>query len=259
VILLLAHSGSVQAYVNVLDLGTSDVAISNPYEPTVDAIIPVVGTLMGQGDTSFLSDLFLANPDASNSASVTISYVPLGGTSPAQTSTLTLAPLASQVYSDVLSSLFSVDAGQGTLLVSSNVPLGVSARIAARKDAGDYAGFAPALNGGENIGGGGTAIAIGVPQTDTRRTHLFLYNRGSAGTVTITGYDGDGNQIGTLSVDMASGQAARVNSVMQALGAGNIAVGRITVQPSDGMALFAQTAEADALSGDVEVAKLIRM
>ena len=36
-------------------------------------------------------------------------------------------------------------------------------------------------------------------------------------------------------------------------------VGRITVAPSDGMVLFAQTAQADALSGDVEVAKLIRM
>jgi len=36
-------------------------------------------------------------------------------------------------------------------------------------------------------------------------------------------------------------------------------VGRITVQPSDGMVLFSQTAEADALSGDVDVSKLLRM
>src|SRR4029077_7612116 len=120
-------------------------------------------------------------------------------------------------------------AGQGALLVSSDVPVAVSSRVAARTAAGDYATSGPALDGGEAIPDGGTATAFGVPQTAVRRTHLLLFNRGAAGTVTVLGYDGAGNAVGSLSVDMAAGQAVRVNSVMAQLGAPDQNVGRITV------------------------------
>lgn len=256
VILLSVTSGYLQAYVNVLDLSTLDVAHSPPIDPTDDAIIPDLGTLPGQADTSFVSDLFLANPDSGSDANLAISYLPLGSTGPRIFAELTLPPLSSQAIPDVLGTLFGVTAGQGTVFVQASHPIAVSSRIAARRTEGDYAGFSPALNGGENIGGGETGVAIGVPQTETRRTSLFLYNRGSDGTVTIVGYDGSGNQVGTLSVELASGQAARVSSVMDVLGAGGQAVGRISVSASDGMVLFAQTAEVDVTTGDVEIAKL---
>jgi len=258
IIVLNVASGSVQAYVNILDLGTSDVAFLPAIEPTDDAILPILGTLQGIGDTSFVSDLFLANPDSTRPANLQISFVPLGQRFPTKTSTLTLPPSGSQIFTDVLGTLFSVTAGQGTILVSSDVVVAVAARIASRKDAGDYASFVPAFNGGENVQGGQTATAIGVPQNDSRGTSLFLYNRGDAGTVTITGFDGDGNQIGALTVPLDSGQATRVDSVMTALGSGDISVGKITVVPSDGMVLFAETAEGDAATRDTDVTKLFR-
>jgi hypothetical protein len=132
----------------------------------------------------------------------------------------------------------------------------VSSRVAARKTEGDYAAFVAALAGGEAIPDGGTATAFGVPQTAVRRTHLLLFNRGAAGTVTVAGYDGAGNAEGTLSVTIAAGQAVRINSVMAQLGAPDQKVGRFTVTGTPGMQLYAETAEVDSATGDVDFARL---
>jgi hypothetical protein len=160
------------------------------------------------------------------------------------------------VVADVLGTLFSVSAGQGALLVSSDVPVAVSSRVAARTSQGDYAAFAAALDGGAAIPDGGTATAFGVPQTSVRRTHLLLFNRGAAGTVTVVGYDAVGNTLGTLSVDVAALQAVRINSVMAQLGAPDQSVGRITVTGTPGMQIYAETAEVDADTGDVDILKV---
>ena len=256
VIVVSVTSGALQPYVNVLDTGTSDIATSLPVSPTRDAVIPDLGTLTGQGDTSFVSDLLLANSDPSATANVTVSYLPLGSTDAPVLATLALPAGGSLVVPDVLGTLFSVTAGQGTLVVSSDAPVAVSTRVAARKPEGDYAAFAPAFDGGEAIPDGATATAFGVPQTAARRTHLLLYNRGAAGTVTIVGYDGESNEVGRLSTDVLSGQAVRVNSVLEQMGVADQAVGRISVTGTPGMALFGQTAEVDADTGDVEIAKL---
>jgi streptogramin lyase len=256
VIVVTVNSGTLQPYVNVLDTGSFDVASSPAVAPTQDAVVPLVGTLTGLGDTSFVSDLFVANPDPSNSANVTVSYLPLGSTDQPASMAVPLSPGASQGIADVLGTLFGVTAGQGTLLVSSDSPVAVSARLASRKTEGDYAVFAPAQDGGSAIPDGATATAIGVPQTPNRRTHLVLYNRGADGTATVTGYDGSGNQVGQLSADIAAGQAVRIDSVMEQLGADGQAVGRLSVTGTSGMSLFAETVEVDADTGDLEIATL---
>jgi hypothetical protein len=156
----------------------------------------------------------------------------------------------------VLGTLFSVAAGQGALIVSADVPVAVSSRVAARHAEGDYATFSAALDGADTIVGGSTGTAFGVPQTTVRRTHLLLFNNGEAGTVTVVGYDGKGNAVGTLSVDMAESQAVRLNSVMEQLGAPGQSVGRIGVTSAPGMQLYAETAEVDLDTGDVEFARV---
>lgn len=249
-------SGAVQSYVNVLDNGSRDTAISLPVAATRDAVIPNLGTVVGVGDTSFVSDLFLSNSDPASGANVTVSFSPLGATSAPVASSLTLPPGGSLAIADVLPTLFSISAGQGALLVTSDVPVFVSSRVAARRSEGDYATFRTAFDGGEALPGGASAFGFGVPQTDARRTHLLLYNRGNAGTVTIVGYDAAGNEIGRLSVDVAAGQAVRVNSVMEQLGVTGQAANRIRLDTTDGMSLFAELAEIDAGSGDVEFQKV---
>ena len=256
VIRLSVASGGLQAYVNVLDLQSRDVASSPPVAATRDAVIANLGTLVGAGEVSYVSDLFLSNADTTAPARVTVTLVPVGaGQAPAGAS-VTLPPGASLAIADLLPTLFSVSAGQGAVLVASDAPVFVAYRVAARRPEGDFATFAAAADGSAAIPGGGSATAFGVPQTATRRTHLLLYNRGAAGTVTVVGYGVAGAEIGRLSVDLASGEAARINSVMEQLGATDQRTGHIVVQPSDGMTLFAETAELDGGTGDAEFATL---
>ncbi len=256
VIVVSVASGSVQPYVNVVDGGSGDVATSLPVAPTRDAVIPNLGTLVGFGDTSFVSDLLLANPDPENAASVTITYVPLGSGDTPPAATASLGPGESRVIEDVLGTLFGVSAGQGALLVSSGAPVAASSRVASRRGEGDYATFAAALDGAEAIPDGGTATGFGIAQTAVRRTHLVLFNRGAAGTVTVVGYDPLGSEIGTLSVDVSAGEATRINFVMEQLGASDLATGRIAVTAAPGMQVYAETAQADAATGDIEIARL---
>jgi streptogramin lyase len=256
VIIVSVASGSLQPYVNVLDTGSGDVATCLPVAPTSDAVIPNLGTLVGYGDSSFVSDLNLANPDLSNPANVTISYFPGDSGDPPLVSTASLAPGESRVIADVLGTLFSVSAGQGAFLVSSDVPVAVASRVASRRSEGDYATFAAALDGGEAIPDGAAATGFGIVQTDTRRTHLLLFNRGDAGTVTVVGYDALGNEIGSLSTDVGAAEAVRINFVIEQLGVSDLATGRIAVTATPGMRVYAQTAQADAVTGDIEIAGL---
>jgi streptogramin lyase len=256
VIVVSVASGSLQPYVNVLDTGSGDVATSLPVAATRDAVIPNLGTLVGYGDSSFVSDLLLANPDPSSAANVTIFFFPLDSGSSPLVSIASLAPGGSRVIADVLGTLFSLSAGQGALLVSSDVPVAVSSRVASRRSEGDYATFAAALDGAESIADGSAAAGFGIAQTETRRTHLLLFNRGNAGTVTVVGYDAAGNQVGSLSTDVAAEQAVRINFVMAQLGVPDLAAGRIAVTAGPGMRVYAETAQADAATGDIEISRL---
>jgi hypothetical protein len=255
VVRVAVNAGTVEPYVNVLDAGTNDVATSLPVAAVGEAVIPNVGTLVGVGGTNFVSDLFVSNPDPANAAHVTVTFLPLRSSGPATLATLTLPPNGSRAITDVLPTLFSVSTGQGTLGVSADLPIAVSSRLAARKAAGDYATFAGALDISKPISGGGAAIAFGAPLTATRRTHLLLYNHGSAGTVTVIGYDSAGNEVGRIPVSIGAGQSERVDSVFAHFGIFGQSVGRIRVETAAGMQVFAETAEVDA-SGDLEITEL---
>ncbi len=248
-------SGSLQPYVDVLDLGTSDVAPSLPVAASSEALIPNVGTVAGFAGTAFTSDLLLSNPDPDHPASVTVSFASLSSSGFPALATLTLSPNQTRIIPDVLTTLFGVGTGQGALGVTSSVPIAVTTRIAARVSAGDYGTFAPAFDIGDEIPDGGAGFAIGAPQTATRRTNLLLYNHGNAGTVTVIGYDGKGVEVGRLAVPVGARQPARVNSVFSQFGITNQSVGRIRIETEPGMKIYAETAEVDA-SGDLDIARV---
>src|SRR5262249_37454143 len=251
VVRLIVNSGGIEAYVNVLDAHTNDVADCPPIAASAEALIPNVGTLLGQAAKNFVSDLFLSNPDGSNTAHLTITFLPLGSGTTPQLATLTLPPGQSRAITDVLPTLFSVASGQGTLGIESDVPVVASRRVAARTNLGDYATFAPAIDIAHFIPDGGAAFAFGAPQTSTRRTHLLLYNHGSAGQATVIGYNGAGTQVGRLTVSMGAKESARVDSVFAHFGIFDQAAGKIRVEVTPGMQVFAETAEVD-IGGDSE-------
>ncbi len=246
-------SGVLLPYVRVLDEGTRDVALSLPVRATTDGVFPNAGTAVGLFDTSFVSDLFLSNPDAGRAAAVTVAYYPLDPFKAPAFRSLTLPPGGSAVLANVLSTLFGVEAGQGTLVVGADIPIASSLRVASRKPEGDFAVFALPIERSGVVPPGGSSNAIGVPQTATRRTNLLLFNGGAAGTVTIIGINGNGDETGRTTIAIGENRAVRLDAVMTTLGATDQNNGRLVIEASAGMLLYAWTAEVDAVTGDVEI------
>jgi streptogramin lyase len=256
VVRLTVNSGSIQAYINVLDTGTSDVATSLPVAARNVSIFPSVGEIVGQ-TRQFVSDLFLSNPDPGNPANITVTFAPLDSSFKDLSATVTLDPGESRVISDVLTTLFPITQGLGALGVSSDIPIAASVRLAARTDAGDYGNFVPTFDSATDaIPDGAPAVAIDAPQTATRRTDLLLFNDGNGGTVTVIGYNADGSEIGRFPIEVAPHEATRLNAVLAVMGVSdNMGVGRIRIETSPGMRLFAESAVLDA-SGDVDITRL---
>ena len=172
--------GSLQPYVNVLDLGTYDVAVFVPVQTLTDAIVPNAGVLVGANSTEYVTDLFLSNPDPGASSVVSVTYYPLYGPSTPLTQAVTLAPLQTQVLQNVLNTLYGLTSGQGSLFVSANLPVAAGVRVGARTNGADYAGFAPVVPGSAGLANA-SGTAFGLPQTAYRRTNLLFYNRGAGG------------------------------------------------------------------------------
>jgi streptogramin lyase len=248
-------SGTLLPYVRIVDEGTGDSALSLPAPATGDALFPNAGTAIGLFETSFVSDLFLSNPDSGSAAAVTLEYRPLDPLEPRQVATLSLPPGASSVVTDVLPTLFGVAVGQGALLVTSDPPVASSLRVASRKPEGDFANMTLPIEEDEAVPAGGSAFAFGV-QTATRRTNLLLFNRGLAGTAQISGVNGNGDEIGRLTVVVGSDQPVRLDSVMAVLGLEEERNGRLVVEASDGVLLYGWVAEVDGPTGDVEISPL---
>ncbi len=251
VVRLSISNGALQPYVNVIDLGTIDVATSVPVTAGTDFVIPIAGALVGVGGRSYVSDLYLSNP-GTGSAQVSITYSPIAGSGPTQNQTVTLPAGTSQALMDFLPTLFGITSGQGAVLLSSNAPIAAAARIAARIEAGDYGGFAAAIPGASGIENG-SAIAVGLPQTSERRTNLLLYNAGAEGAISVTGFKSDGSQVGPISVALGAQESGRLDSVFAALGVPNQEGGRIRVDVPAGMKVYAWTAEVDRQTGDVDL------
>ncbi len=210
-------SGTLQPYVNILDLGTFDVATSVPVQPLEDMIVPNAGILIGANDTSFVTDLYLSNPSAASAADVSVTYYALYSSGPPQTAHVSLAALESRTVESVLLELFGITSGQGALFLDPSIPVAAAVRVGARTAGADYAGFAPALDGTGGLTNG-SVTAIGLPQTGYRRTNLLFYNRGLAGSVTVTGFLADGTEAGSVEVPLGDHEPGRLNAVFSAFG-----------------------------------------
>jgi streptogramin lyase len=255
VIQVAVTTGTLEAAVLVFDSGTIDVAPSLPAAAGTEGIFPYVAAIPGT-DQSIVSDLFLSNPAADASAAVSIAFSAIGATGAPQTATITLPPLGSQSITDVLPTLYGVQAGAGALVVSSDIPVAAAIRLATSTTAGDYGTYADAISGAAGTPGGHSAFGIGLPQTATRTGYLLLYNDGAAGTITVTGFRSDGTEAGHLPLALGAQAAGYVGGVFAALGVSNQAAGRIRVDVPEGMNVFGWTAALDTLTGDIDISPL---
>ncbi|HEY6066450.1 MAG TPA: hypothetical protein VIY96_09855 [Thermoanaerobaculia bacterium] len=252
VIRVAVNSGTILPYVRVVDEGSNDTALSLPVSATAAGIFPSVGNALGLFDTIFLTDLQVSNPSGLR-ASVTLSYFPLNPLEPRVSQHLTLEPGASRSFEFVLPTVFQVDPGQGAILVESDVPIVSSVRIAARQPEGDFATLAPPIPVDRAVSGDADAFAV---QTATRRTNVLLFNHGAEGVVTIVATNGNGDEIGRLSTALGADRSVRLDSILMALGNDEEPNGRIRVEASAGMLLYAWVAQVDGPTGDVEIEAL---
>ena len=68
-------AGSLQPYVHILDSVSRDVAESSPAFASSDSVFPTVGTVIGAGNLSFITDVYLSNPGTS-AATLSLAYYP---------------------------------------------------------------------------------------------------------------------------------------------------------------------------------------
>ncbi|HEY1251536.1 MAG TPA: hypothetical protein VGH97_10125 [Thermoanaerobaculia bacterium] len=243
-------TGSAQAYVNVLDPGSTDVVSSPPVFTSIDAILPLAGAVTGAGGKSFVTDLYLSNPGTSP-ANVSLTFYPLFGGTP-QVATVALSAGQSTAIANLLPTLFGIDTGQGSFLITSDVPIASAARIGTHTDVGDYGAYAAGIDGSR--GANGRSIeAIGLAQTGSVRSHLVFYNRGVAGQVMVTGFKADGTTVGPVAVTLGDHQPGRLDSVFAAMGVTNQKAGRVRVDVPAGMNVFAWSVRVDGFTGDLEI------
>ncbi len=248
-------AGLLQPYVNVQDPVTRDAALSLPVAATTDAVIPNVGSVPA-GSVLWTSGLQLSNPDTTRAAAVAATYYPLGGGAPVAAA-LTLPPGSSAAFADVVAELFAAAPGQGAIVLTSDAPIASSQHLSAQyvEDGGQYACKSPALEGSSSVPAGG-AMALDVYGTSLRRTNLLFFNRGAAGTVTLTAYDASGAAVGQLLLPVAAETAARVSRVFEAVGAAGTPLGRVRVEASEGMRLYAQAVNLDGVTADPDLSNL---
>jgi streptogramin lyase len=248
-------AGLLQPYVSIQDPVTRDVALSLPVAPATDAVIPNVGSVPS-GSVLWMSGLQLSNSDGTRAASVTATYYPLGGGAPIAMG-LTLPPASSASFSDVVAELFDAAPGQGAIVLTSDAPIAASQRLSAENvsDGSQFACQSAALDGGASIPDGG-ATALDAYGSSSRRTNLLLFNRGAAGTATVTAYNAAGSPVGQLLVPIGAGTAARVSRVFEAVGAPGTPFGRVLVEPSAGMRLYAQSVNVDPVTADTDLSSL---
>ncbi len=248
-------SGSLEAVALVFDSATTDIAPSLPAAAATQGVFPYVAAIPG-AEQSIVSDLFLSNPAADAAATVSIAFYAIGATGAPQSATVTLPALASQSVANVLPTLYGITAGAGALVVSSNLPVAASVRLATTTAAGDYGTYANAIDGTAGVAGGQAGIGIGLPQTATRVGYLLLYNDGAAGSVTVTGFRSDGAEAGRLTVPLGDHAAGFVAAVFAQLGVSNQAAGRIRMDVPAGMHVFGWTAALDVPTGDIDISPL---
>jgi hypothetical protein len=123
------------------------------YSPsTASGWFIVVGRVTGFGGAQFRTDVWLFNPDAQNSAVVTLIFHPQvasggGAAAPVSSTPITLAARETKYLADVLLSTVAADNQVGALEWSSNVPImgGMRSYTAPVGSGGTFGAFQPGI------------------------------------------------------------------------------------------------------------------
>ncbi|HVN74932.1 MAG TPA: hypothetical protein VMT19_01360 [Thermoanaerobaculaceae bacterium] len=183
--------------------------------PGTDLFVPAVAHAQGFGGAQWRADLWILNPSASQSATVTV-YLLLRQANPNPSSqVVTVGPGETRYFKDVVGSgLFQQDNAAGGLRVTSTVPVVVTAEsydanVTTTKGtgtSGQFFGGAPAALA---VGAGDATDVIGLDQDKPSDSGAFRSNlalvetTGGANTVdfVLDRFDADGTLLGSWACD----------------------------------------------------------
>jgi len=227
-------SGDLFPYATLYQ-STGDAAVELAVVPRTDVVVPVAGSapaFAALGGT-VVSELLLANPSG-GAAPVTLDWFPASGDAPSE-SIVTVPAGGTAVVPYENPAL-----GFGSIVVKSAVAVDVVVRFANRTSAGDFASAARPVTAGSTAG----RFLVG---SDARlhRT-LFLYNRGTAGTVVLTFRDRVG-AIRKLQLPVGDHRLLIVGNAGAQVGSDG---GRIEYSGSAGTSFYGWLSGTDNVTGD---------
>jgi hypothetical protein len=229
-------SGTIFPYVTLYQ-PTQDVAAELPVSAASDFVFPLIGSGTTAYGLNYVADVRLANSDVAAPSAVTAALYPVDAALAPRLFSLTLPPGGTGTIAFDAS-----DPVAGALLVRASSPVFAGVRFASRTATGDYAGFASPLSAPSS----GRFLVSGDPNL---RDNLLLFNRGSAGNVTIRGFDELGNSTATLV--LAVGDHLPLVVPQGALGLSG--TGRIEVIGGPGTLVYAWLSMAEIHNGDPDV------
>ncbi|HVR43131.1 MAG TPA: proprotein convertase P-domain-containing protein [Thermoanaerobaculia bacterium] len=206
-IVVTGGEGRVVGYGSVVDNRTGD-AIFVPGHPAFrDSAGHLAAVIRGAGanDTSWRSDLWLSNLDATDGTFVVSWFSPDGQP---RAAAVPLAAGASTLVSDLLGTLFGAESGTGRVRIESSVARwSSSSRTWTPGGGGSYGQFVPIEAEGRAVGVG---EAVAIPQLsigEAYRTNLGLAEVSSLGArVRIGLRDGGGREVWSTEIELEGGR-----------------------------------------------------
>lgn len=236
-----------------MDFSTTVTVTAAGPDQTWAAVVPAVSHAPGAFGSLWRTDLAVVN-DEPTTASVTLTFVPVGGES--VTRTAEIPPGGTREWADVLASLFGVDAAasaSGVVRVASDRVLHVSSRTFSEAENGSFGGYLPAVTAAEGLVAGTTGILPQLTRTALFRTNVGVTNLGdTAASVTIRLRGKDSEILGEPVVQSVPPRGlVQVVDVFGAAGAGDRDLAWATLEvTTPGAPVWAYASVIDNRTGD---------
>ena len=219
-----------------------------PPSAAFQSLVPVTAQTNGASGSVWRTELTLFNA-GSETASVTLTFVPGAGT-PSQARSITVLPLETRTYQNVLLDLFGMPNSAGGIAINATEAtttpdLRISSRTFATTPNGTYGQSVP------NVDASGlqaTTYVAGIISTADFRTNIGVVNQsGNTVPTTLILADASGNivQTASLSVPPNSFQQASLASYFPAVASGSYPVLslRVATQATDAVSVYASVVD----------------
>ena len=204
----------------------------------------------GRHGSQWRSNLCVTNVSGAT-AHLTMTYRHDSGTA---SEVYSLGANRSREWTDVAESLFGMaGASAGSVEVSSDVPVLVTARTYNQGTSGTFGQYLPGADAGQALAPGQLGVLPQIKNTADFRTNVGFVNLGSAPcTVRVRLYSASGLQLGSAVTRSANpGEWSQINDVFDEAGAGSSSLGMATVEIVSGDGpIWAYASVVDNTSND---------